>query len=62
MTGIAGEYHLSNFWVNFQHQHEFNPAHNHTGIYSFVVWLQIPTTHREQNEDNVSNAELKSTF
>jgi len=62
MTGITGEYYLSNFWVNFQHQHEFNPTHNHTGIYSFVVWLQIPTTHREQNEDNVSNAELKSTF
>ena len=62
MTGITGEYYLSNFWVNFQHQHEFNPVHNHTGIYSFVVWLQIPTTHEEQNKDNVSNAEVKSTF
>lgn len=62
MTGFGGEYHLSNFWVNFQHQHEFNPTHNHSGIYSFVIWLQIPTSHQEQNRDNVSNAELKSTF
>ena len=34
-------------WVNFQRKHEFNPPHEHLGIMSFVIWLQIPYT-REQ--------------
>ena len=40
---------LSNFWVNFQKQHEFNPPHNHGGIWSFVIWMKIPTDYREQH-------------
>ena len=30
---------LSSMWVNYQKQTEFNPRHDHTGIYSFVVWM-----------------------
>lgn len=30
------------FWVNFQKKHEFNPVHVHTGLYSFIVFIQIP--------------------
>jgi len=33
---------LENAWVNFQKKHEFNPVHNHTGIMSFVIWINIP--------------------
>ena len=40
---------LTNFWVNFQKQHEFNPPHNHGGIWSFVIWVKIPTDFREQH-------------
>jgi hypothetical protein len=29
-------------WVNFQKKHEFNPIHDHAGLFSFVIWLQIP--------------------
>ena len=29
-------------WVNFQDKYEFNPAHTHSGIYSFVGFIQIP--------------------
>jgi hypothetical protein len=29
-------------WVNFQQQGEFNPPHHHSGIFSFVIWLQVP--------------------
>jgi len=29
-------------WVNFQQKHEFNPPHVHSGVLSFVIWLQIP--------------------
>jgi hypothetical protein len=33
---------LKNAWVNFQQKGEFNPIHNHTGMYSFVLWYKIP--------------------
>ena len=33
---------LDKCWVNFQEKYEFNPSHNHDGIISFVIWLQIP--------------------
>lgn len=31
-------------WVNFQGPGEFNPPHHHSGVFSFVIWLQIPYT------------------
>ena len=43
-------YGLDRLWVNFQKQHEFNPMHNHSGVYSFVVFMKIPTDWREQHE------------
>jgi hypothetical protein len=33
---------LSSFWVNFQKKYEFNPVHNHSGLFSFVIFVQIP--------------------
>lgn len=35
-------------WVNFQQRYEFNPPHHHSGIFSFVIWLQIPYTTEEE--------------
>lgn len=29
-------------WVNMQFKHEFNPIHNHDGVLSWVIWVQIP--------------------
>ena len=40
---------LQRFWVNFQKENEFNPLHNHTGAFSFVIWVKIPTDWREQH-------------
>lgn len=33
---------LQSYWVNFQKRYEFNPPHNHSGIFSFALWLDIP--------------------
>jgi hypothetical protein len=33
---------LDNLWVNFQKKNEFNPVHYHEGVYSFVLWIDIP--------------------
>ena len=41
---------LFKLWVNFQKQHEFNPIHDHDGIFSFVIWMKIPTSYEEQRE------------
>lgn len=41
---------LESLWVNFQKKHEFNPPHDHSGVYSFVIWMQIPTSYEEQKK------------
>ena len=56
---------LKQFWVNYQNQHEFNPVHNHGGVYSFAAWLKIPTDHHEQNQvynAKDSSGEFNSAF
>ena len=58
-------YFLSGFWVNYQKQNEFNPVHSHDGVYSFVIWMKIPTKHFEQNKNPISlksNTHLISSF
>lgn len=41
---------LHKWWVNYQQQGEYNPTHDHTGCFSFVIWMKIPYTNEEQNE------------
>lgn len=41
---------LQTYWVNLQKKHEFNPIHSHDGIYSFVIWLQVPYAINEELE------------
>jgi len=56
---------LVDMWVNFQKKHEFNPAHTHTGIFSFVIFMKIPTNYRDQKKlsiANLSNSDAISNF
>ena len=39
-------------WVNFSHKGEFNPMHNHGGIFSAVVFIDIPDELEEERESN----------
>jgi len=43
-------FNLESLWVNFQKKHEFNPPHDHGGVFSFVIWMQIPTSFAEQRK------------
>jgi len=43
-------FNLESLWVNFQKKHEFNPPHDHSGVFSFVIWMQIPTSYAEQRK------------
>ena len=46
---------FDNLWVNFQKKHEYNPIHNHTGVYSFVIWYQVPYTFEDEQKYSFSN-------
>lgn len=50
-------YCLRSMWANFQKQHDFNPLHSHDSIYSFVVFMKIPTEWEEQHSLKHSMAE-----
>jgi len=49
---VAGKatYHIAlrDWWVNYQYQNEFNPMHSHNGIFSWVIWMKIPTEFEDQ--------------
>tara|TARA_Y100001978_G_scaffold121151_1_gene108111 strand:- start:260 stop:886 length:627 start_codon:yes stop_codon:yes gene_type:complete len=47
-------YILYSWWVNYQKKHDFNPIHDHNGIYSFVIWMKIPTDYREQQNIGIA--------
>ena len=48
------EFEMNAFWVNYMKQQEFNPIHNHTGLFSFVIFMKIPTHWKEQHELPIS--------
>ena len=59
------EFAMDMFWVNYQKQYEFNPIHDHGGLYSFVVFMKIPTHWKEQHELPIckdSSAPVASNF
>jgi len=35
-------------WINFQAKTEYNPLHNHSGLFSWVLWLKIPYNREEE--------------
>tara|TARA_B100000965_G_scaffold56919_1_gene43245 strand:- start:525 stop:1325 length:801 start_codon:yes stop_codon:yes gene_type:complete len=55
-------YTLSNWWVNYQKKYEFQPPHTHNGLYSFVIWLKIPSSFEEENKGADNNNPLKNCF
>ena len=44
---------ISVMWVNFQKKYEFNPPHNHGGLFSFIIFVKIP--YKLENEMNVAS-------
>lgn len=43
---------LDKLWVNFQAKHEFNPTHTHAGIFSFILFMQLPFDINEQTKNS----------
>ena len=46
---ISPKFELESIWVNYMKQHEFNPIHYHDGLFSFVIFMKIPTHWKEQH-------------
>tara|TARA_B100000287_G_C20379299_1_gene680887 strand:+ start:60 stop:701 length:642 start_codon:yes stop_codon:yes gene_type:complete len=66
-TTLYHQFCLNKWWVNYQKQNEFNPLHDHTGVYSFVIWMKIPegAGYKKQNQNEISrmaNCHPLSTF
>ena len=39
---------LTSSWVNFQKKHEFNPTHDHAGVISYVLYINIPYDYKDE--------------
>ena len=58
-------YVLHKMWVNYQNKYEFNPTHYHEGVFSFVVWVKIPSSYKKEKEIDFikqSNSPCANTF
>ena len=33
------DFELGQLWVNYQSKYDFNPSHIHSGVFSFVIWV-----------------------
>ena len=60
-SGRRHPYHMNQWWVNYQYQHEFNPIHFHSSTYSFVIWMKIPVSYKEQCKKEIVNASNNKT-
>ena len=47
---------VGDIWVNFQKKYEFNPPHNHKGVFSFVIFVNIPYDLKEEENFFKTNA------
>ena len=64
-TNTNHPYCMHSWWVNYQKQNEFNPIHNHGGVYSFVIWMKIPYDSSKQNQKDIarnSNSPMIGNF
>jgi hypothetical protein len=50
---------LPDAWVNFQKKYEYNPVHNHGGIFSFVIWLKVPYNREDEDKIGTCNGKFE---
>lgn len=55
-------YVLDTTWVNFSKKYDFNPIHSHSGVYSFVLWVQVPYLFEEEQKRYNPNGNVTGNF
>ena len=48
---FRGNISLDSLWINYQRKNDHNPLHNHSGLFSFVIYLQVPQEIFSENAD-----------
>lgn len=48
---------IQNSWVNYMKKYEYNPIHNHDGVYSYVLYTKIPY---DINEEKLNSSTKNS--
>ena len=47
-------------WVNFMKKYEFNPSHTHSGVFTFVIWIDIPYSMEDElNQEYCKRSSVK---
>ena len=49
-------------WINFQKKYEYNPMHNHSGVFSYVIWYQIPFYREDEIKQGAGKKEDVENF
>jgi hypothetical protein len=52
---------LERMWINVQRKGEFLPLHQHSGVYSFVIWIQAPFKIADEEEFNPNRERIKNS-
>jgi len=53
---------MDNMWINYQKKYEYNPIHEHEGLYSWVIWYKLPyiiedeVKHSSKKQDPFGNS------
>ena len=50
---------LERMWFNVQRKGEFLPIHDHSGVYSFVIWAEIPFTMKDESNWSPNSTLIK---
>lgn len=53
---------LEKLWINFQKPGEYNPPHVHTGLLSFVIYLEISDEIERETNEGTGNPNGSITF
>ena len=53
-------YLLDGMWVKFQKRGEFQPLHSHRGVFSFVIWMEIPYHHNDESDLSFTKGTMNS--
>ncbi len=59
LENVRLEPYLASTWVNFQKKGEFQPLHSHTGVFSFVIWMDIPYHYKDEAKLPFARSNLK---
>ena len=56
-------FYIESLWVNYQKKYDFNPLHIHSGVFSFVIWIEVPYDMKEEMKQyDKCNGQETATF